>query len=118
MKKAVVELAQEKGASTWLTVLPVDEHGFALHKSAIRDALALRYGWRPQGMPSVCIRGKQNSVSHALSCARGGYVIFMYGSNNHYLYIPIYSSVVFLFYVCQCVSLILMLCLLIPQREK
>ena len=74
MKKAV-ELAQEKGASAWLTVLPIEEHGFALHKGAFHDALALRYGWRPQRMQSVCICGKQNDTSHALSCARGGYVI-------------------------------------------
>ena len=71
MKKAV-ELAQEKGASAWLTVLPIEEHGFALHKGAFRDALALRYGWTPHGMSSICICGKQNDPSHALSCARGG----------------------------------------------
>ena len=28
-----VNLAKEKGASTWLTVLPLTDHGFALHKS-------------------------------------------------------------------------------------
>ena len=37
-----VELALEKGASSWLTSLPVEEFGFALHKGAFRDALALR----------------------------------------------------------------------------
>ena len=37
-------LAQEKGVSTWLTSLPLEEYGFALHKGAFRDALALRYG--------------------------------------------------------------------------
>ena len=36
-----VNLAKEKGASTWLTVLPLTDHGFALHKSAFHDALAL-----------------------------------------------------------------------------
>ena len=36
----------EKGTSTWLTTLPLDEYGFALHKSAFLNALALRYGWR------------------------------------------------------------------------
>ena len=40
-----MELSQEKGASAWLTSLPIDDHGFALHKSAFRDALSLRYGW-------------------------------------------------------------------------
>ncbi len=36
-----MELSQEKGASTWLTALPIDDHGFALHKPAFRDALSL-----------------------------------------------------------------------------
>jgi len=27
------EFASLKGASSWLTVLPIDEHGFSLHKS-------------------------------------------------------------------------------------
>ena len=38
-----VELSQEKGASIWLTALPIENHGFTLHKSAFRDALCLRY---------------------------------------------------------------------------
>ena len=42
--KHAVELAQEKGTSTWLTSLPLEEFGFSLHKRAFRDALALRYG--------------------------------------------------------------------------
>ena len=38
-----MELSQERGASAWLTSLPIDDHGFALHKSAFRDALSLWY---------------------------------------------------------------------------
>ena len=34
-------LVQEKGASSWLTALPIQEQGFSLHKTAFRDALAL-----------------------------------------------------------------------------
>ena len=51
-----VNLAKERGASTWLTVLPLTDrdHGFALHKSALHDALALRYGWTPSKLPSKC----------------------------------------------------------------
>ena len=33
--KKTAELAQEKGASAWLTVLPIQEHGFALHKGTL-----------------------------------------------------------------------------------
>ena len=38
-----MDLSQEKGALTWLWALFIDNHGFALHKSAFRDALSLRY---------------------------------------------------------------------------
>ena len=64
-----VLLAQEKGASSWLTSLPILEHGHALHKSAFRDALALRYGWIPSAMLSECVCGKRFSVEHVLSCS-------------------------------------------------
>ena len=66
-------LTQEKGASSWLTTLPISEHGFALHKGAFRDALALRYGWDPPNTPSHCICGKSFTSEHALSCPFGGY---------------------------------------------
>jgi len=36
-----VQLALEKGASSWLTTLPVKEHGFSLHKTVFHDALLL-----------------------------------------------------------------------------
>ena len=34
-----VDLAKEKGSSTWLTALPLAEHGFALHKRAFQDKI-------------------------------------------------------------------------------
>ena len=36
-----MEVSSEKGASTWLSTLLIEEHGFALHKGAFRDALFL-----------------------------------------------------------------------------
>jgi len=42
-----VLLSSEKGSSSWLTTLPLSDHGYALHKGAFRDALCLRYGWQP-----------------------------------------------------------------------
>ncbi len=71
--KKGVELAQEKGASTWLTALPLMEHGFSLHKRAFQDALSLRYGWTPKDSPSRCFCGTKFSVEHALSCPKGGF---------------------------------------------
>ena len=66
-----VGLAQEKGASSWLTALPVQEHGFSLHKTAFQDVLALRYGWLPTRTPSHCACGCAFSGDHALSCSKG-----------------------------------------------
>ncbi len=68
-----VESSKECGASSWLTALPISEHGFDLHKGAFRDALCLRYGWQPPLLPAHCVCGKQFSVDHALSCPCGGF---------------------------------------------
>ena len=70
--KQAVTLAQEPGASTWLTTLPIQEHGFSLHKGAFRDAMALRYGWTPANLPTHCACGNKFTVEHAFSCAKGG----------------------------------------------
>ena len=66
-------LAQEKGASSWLSALPISEFGFTLHKGAFRDALCLRYGWLPSRLPERCDCGRQFTVEHALSCPKGGF---------------------------------------------
>ena len=71
--KRAMDLAQEKGASSWLTSLPIEEFGFSLHKGAFWDALALRYGWSPLNLPVHCTYGTSFSVQHALSCPKGGF---------------------------------------------
>ena len=71
--KTSVELASEKGASNWLTVLPLQEHNFTLHKTAFHDAVALRYGWDPVRLPQYCACGTKFSVEHAFICPKGGF---------------------------------------------
>ena len=68
-----LQLAQEKGASTWLTSLPIEEHGFALHKAAFKDALSLRYGWSILNPPTHCTCTQPFSIEHALNCKTGGF---------------------------------------------
>ena len=65
-----MDIAQEKGASSWLTALPPEE---SLYKSDFRDAMALRYGWVPPTVPFHCVCGQSFTVQHALSCPRGGF---------------------------------------------
>ena len=71
--KRAMELASEKGASSWLTALPLTEHSFSLHKGAFRDALALRYGWLPLQTPAHCDCSVNFSIDHSLSCPKGGF---------------------------------------------
>ena len=72
-QQRILSLSSKKGASSWLSVLPVSENGFALHKGAFRDAFCLRYGWLPSGLPTQCVCGKGFSVDHAMNCPTGGY---------------------------------------------
>ena len=62
-----------KGASSWLTVLPLQEFRYTLSKQEFVDAIHLRYKFPISGMPKICACSKSNSIDHALSCPKGGY---------------------------------------------
>jgi len=53
-------LNKEKGAGSWLTVLPLKSHDYCLNKQEFRDAICLRYGWKIPNTPRVCGCGKPN----------------------------------------------------------
>ena len=57
----------------------MQEHGFSLHKTAFRDALALRYDWLPSCIISHCACGSTFSVDHALSCPKEGFPSIRHG---------------------------------------
>ena len=69
-----VAAASEKGASAWLTTIPIENHGFTLHKGAFRDAVGLRYGWPLQFCPEKCVCGSKFEPDHQLVCRQGGYI--------------------------------------------
>ena len=71
--KRSVDLAKERVSSSWLSVLPLDDHGFSLHKGDFRDALCLRYGWSLPHTPAKCNCGSPFSVDHAMICPMGGF---------------------------------------------
>ena len=68
------EASLEKGASNWLTTLPIKEHGFYLEKRAFWDTLYLRYNIQHPNLPSKCACGKLFTIYHALSCPKGGFI--------------------------------------------
>ena len=72
----LVQMASEKGASSWLTPLPLAEYGFRLNKEEFVDAICLRYDLKLTDVPMVCVCGNAFSISHSLTCGRGGFTIW------------------------------------------
>ena len=72
--KRKLTLAQETGASNWLSALPIRAKGFSLNKQEFTDALALRYGWMLKGLPEVCACWENFDERHAMSCQKGGFI--------------------------------------------
>ena len=77
-----LELLSEKGASCWLTSLPLKEYGFLLNKQEFHDALALRYNLVLSSLDrhKQCICGQPNNIDHCLTCKLGGYVSLRHDS--------------------------------------
>jgi hypothetical protein len=73
-KQKLLEASMEKGASNWLSCLPIAEYGFNLNKQEFRDAIKLRYGWSLTRLPTTCTCGFPFSVHHAMSCKLGGFI--------------------------------------------
>jgi hypothetical protein len=67
-------LSRMKGASNWLTILPLKSENFVLNKKEFYDALSFRYRWTQKYLPSLCPCGKKYDVDHAMSCMKGGFV--------------------------------------------
>ena len=70
--KRAIDLAQEKGASIWLTALPLRDQGFNMNKGEFQDAMNIRYGWPLKNTPRHCICGKPFTIDHAMTCHHGG----------------------------------------------
>ena len=68
------DLNRMKGASSWLTMLPLRSENFLLKKREFYDALSLRYRWTLRYLPSFCPCGKKYDVGHAMSCMKGGFI--------------------------------------------
>ena len=61
-----VDLACEKGASSWLTVIPLKDMDFDLNKREFRDAVRLRYDWpipdNPSGDHAMIVIQRHNEI--------------------------------------------------------
>jgi hypothetical protein len=73
-KRRLLESVMEKGASSWLSCLPLKSEGYNLNKQEFRDSVKLRYGWELEGLPATCKCGRTFTIHHASSCKVGGFI--------------------------------------------
>merc|ERR1712002_1096681 len=73
-QKRKIEMNIEKGASNWLSTMPIKEEGFSLTKDEFHTALSIRYGLPISRLPEYCVCGKDFSVDHSMKCKKGGFV--------------------------------------------
>ena len=73
MKPFILQ-ARDRGASSWLNAMPIEELDFQLNKEEFRDAIRLRYNMNLDNLPTYCPCGHRFNVSHALECKKGGFI--------------------------------------------
>jgi hypothetical protein len=73
-KMKLIDLSAEKGASIWLTSLPLKKYGFRINKQQFDDALCMRYNARLKDVPRNCACGKEYSINHCLTCKNGCFI--------------------------------------------
>ena len=78
-RRAIAE-TREKGATSWLSMVPLEEFGFVLNKGEFRYALRHRHAKEPCELPSLCPRSYQYNVNRALYCKRGGFFIIKHNN--------------------------------------
>ena len=66
--------SRDKGASSWLNVIPLKDQGLALNKQEFRDSLRMRYNLPLNDLPCLCACGDRFNINNALSCKKGGFV--------------------------------------------
>ena len=67
-QKRIIECTSEKGASSWLSALPLQKYDFYLDKQSFRDALFLRYDITLPKLPLNCVCGRSFNVNNAFLC--------------------------------------------------
>ena len=72
--KRFMKQSQDKGASSWVNVIPLEDEGFNVSKEEFFDSLRIRYNLPLPLLPVTCVCGQPNNLTHALQCQKGGFV--------------------------------------------
>ena len=63
----LVDIAQEKGVSSWLTSYPLTQHRTVQSKADFRDAVCIHYEFPINNLPT-CVCGEPMTADHAFTC--------------------------------------------------
>ena len=63
-----------KGASTWLSTLPLKKERYSLSKQKFCDLLKIQYGWPLFCLPNMCSCEASKDLQHSLSCKKSSFV--------------------------------------------
>ena len=55
-------------------MLPLEDFGCHLNKQEFKDAVAIRYNWPIQRIPTTCVCGTSFDIDPAMICKKGGFV--------------------------------------------
>lgn len=69
-----VQQTRDKGASSRINAIPIEEYGLPLNKQEFRESLCLHYNLPLLNLPSYCACGEVFTVNHALTCKKGGFI--------------------------------------------
>ena len=72
--KRFMKQSQDKGASSWVNVIPLEDEGFNVSKEEFFDSLRIKYNLPLPLLPVTCVCGQPNNLTHALQCQKGGFV--------------------------------------------
>ena len=62
VKQKFNDIHQQKGASIWLSTLPLKDKRYCLNKQEFWDLVKLRCGWSLSRLPTQCICEDQNDL--------------------------------------------------------
>jgi len=79
-KNKLIDISCEKGASLWLTTLPIKDEEFQMDKQSFWDLINIRYGHQLTRLPNECVCGSKFDLDHSLSCKKGGFVTLRHNS--------------------------------------
>ena len=71
-QQSLVDIAHERGVSSWLTSYPLTQHRTVLSKADFRDAVCIHYEFPINNLPT-CVCGEPMTVDHAFASPSGEY---------------------------------------------